>query len=144
MNTFIGFIQDVIASGHRSLVNKFKLTTTATVQYEILAKVVSGGGAGNVIPATSATTRSEIEGICNQTITAPEALTQVPVIEIFENDTFIANLTNNSDAAQNYQRMVLTDSTHVNNTGTDDVNGVVEQVQPFGLPSEKKAIVKFV
>lgn len=144
MSQFTGFIQNEIMQGHRSLVNLNKLSATVTTQNQILAKVVSGGGAGNVIPATSSTARSEIEGVCNQTISAADGLTTVPVIQIFENDTWIADTTNNTSAAHNLQRMVLTDSLTVNNTGTDNANGVVEQVRPFGDAADKKAIFKFV
>lgn len=140
MSQFTGFIQNEIKQGHRSLVQLAKASGTATTANQILAKTTGGV----VIPATSATVRSQIEGVCNQTISSGDALTQVPVIEIFENDTWIADTTNNTNAAHNYQRMVLTDSLTVNNTGTDDPDGVVEQVRPFGDPSDKKAIFKFV
>ncbi|MES2408752.1 MAG: hypothetical protein V4509_00445 [Patescibacteria group bacterium] len=117
-----------------------KDSAQATSQNEVLAKDTGGV----VVPATSATVRSEVEGICNQDISTADALTQVPAIQIFEGDTFIADTTNNTDAADNYQRMVLTDSKHVNNTGTDDPDGIVEQVEPYGEPADKKAIFKFV
>lgn len=134
----------VIAQGHRSLVVLSKLTSTVTTKNQILAKVVSGGGAGNVIPATSATVRSEIEGICNQSIASSEALTQVPAIQIFENDVWMADTLNNTNVAHNFQRMILSDSLTVNNTGTDNANGVVEQIGVVGAAADKKALFKFV
>jgi len=135
-----GFIQAVVKNT-RKIEMLVKDSGDALVQNELLAKDVS---AGTVIPATSGTVRSEVEGICNQDISSADALTQVPVIQIFEGDTFIADTTNNTNAAHNYQRMVLTDSKTVNNTGTDSANGIVEQVEPYGAAADKKAIFKFV
>ena len=135
-----GFIHAQIKNPTRSLKLVNKLAATVTTMHEILAKDTGGV----VIPATSSTVRSEIVGICNQDIAAAEVLTQVPVIEIFGNDTFVVDVTNNSDVAHDGQRMVLTDSLTVNNTGTDDVDGVIEQVEPYGLAAEKKILCKFV
>lgn len=135
-----GFIQAKVHNT-RDILMLDKLSATVTVLNQILAKNVSNG---MVIPATSATVRSEIEGICNLAISVADALTQVPAIQIFDGDTFIADTTNNTNAAHNYQRMVLTDSLTVNNTGTDNASGVVEQVEPYGLTTDKKAVFKFV
>ena len=116
-----------------------KLTGTVTTINEVLAK----NAGGVVIPATSGTVRSEIEGICNQSITAANALLQVPAIAISSGDTFIVDTANNSNAAHNYQRMILSTSLVVNNTGTDNANGVVEQVEPYGVTTGKKIICRF-
>lgn len=140
MAQLTGFIQAQIKQGSRSLVMLDKLTGTVTTINQVLAKTTGG----KVIPATSATVRSEVEGICNQSISSADALLQVPAIEVFENDTWIANTTNNSNAAHNYQRMVLTDSLTVNNTGTDDPDGIVSQVEPYGAAADKKILCKFV
>jgi hypothetical protein len=83
-------------------------------------------------------------GIANESITATQALTQVLAIEIFENDTFVVDSLNNSNAAHNYQRMILSDSLTVDNTGVDDANGVVVQVEPFGPAADQKIVVRFV
>lgn len=133
------FLQSVIKNT-RELVNLEKLTSTVTTKGQILAKNVTNG---KVIPATSATVRSEIMGIANQSIGAAAALSQVPAIEVSHDDTFIANTANNSNTAHNYQRMILTDSLTVNNTGTDSADGVVEQVGVFGAAADKKIIVRF-
>jgi hypothetical protein len=133
-----GFIQSRIKNT-RQLVMLDKLANTVTTVNQILAKNTGGV----VIPATSSTVRSEIEGICNQTIAAAEALTQVPAIVVSGNDTFIVDTANATSATHNYQRMILTDSLTVNNTGTDDANGVVEQVEPYGLAADKKIVCRF-
>ena len=117
-----------------------KGAATVTVKAEILAYTLGG----LVIPATAATVRSAIVGISNQAIAAAEALTQVPAIAVDSNDTWIANTTNNSNAAHNYMRCILTSSTVVNNTGVDDVNGVVQQVEPYGPVTDKKIVCRFV
>jgi hypothetical protein len=52
--------------------------------------------------------------------------------------------TNNSNASHTNQRMVLTDAGTVNNTGTDNANGIVEQLGVVGNAADKKIIVKFV
>lgn len=135
----MSFIQSTIKNT-RELIMLDKGGSTVTTKGEILAYTTGG----LVIPATSGTVRSAVVGISNQTIAAAEALTQVPAIAVDSNDTFIADVTNNSDAAHNYQRMVLTDSLTVNNTGTDDSNGVVQQVEPYGAAANKKIVCRFV
>lgn len=118
-----------------------KASGTVTVLKELLEKIVT---TGLIQPADSTTVRSEVAGVCGQSISAADALTQVPVILVDSGDTFIADLANASNSAHNFQRMVLTNSTTVNNTGTDSASGIVEQVEPYGASSEKKAIVRFV
>lgn len=135
----MSFVQSTIKNT-RQLVMLNKAANTVTVNREILAKTTGG----LVIPATSSTVRSEIEGICNQAIAAAEALTQVPAIVVASGDTFIADVVNNSDAAHNYQRMVLSTSLVVNNTGTDSASGVVEQVEPYGAAADKKIVCRFI
>jgi len=136
-----GFIHDKIKNPTRSLAMVNKLAATVTVMNELLAYELTDGQVG---PATSSTTSALVAGISNQAILAAEALTQVPVIEIFDTDTFVVDCTNNSDIADNGQRMVLTDSLHVNNTHTTSATGIVEQVGTFGAAADKKLIVKFV
>jgi hypothetical protein len=41
-------------------------------------------------------------------------------------------------------RCILTDSLTVNNTGTDDASGVVQQVEPYGAAADKKIICRFI
>lgn len=134
-----GFIQAIIKNPTRSLALANKGDSVVLVKGELLAY-----DTGLAVPADSGTVKADIIGICNQDIAAAEALTQVPYIEIFENDVFVVDSTNNSNVAHNGQLMVLTDSTHVNNTGTTDADGIVEQVGVFGAAADKKILVKFV
>lgn len=133
------FIQAQIKNPTRSLENVNKGTSTVTTTAQILA-----WASGLAIPATSATVRSEIIGVCNQTIASADALTQVPVIDIFQQDTWVADCTNNSNPVHDGQRMVLTDSLTVNNTGTDSASGVVEQIATYGAAADRKILVRFV
>ncbi len=133
-----GFVQAYVKNPTRSLTMVNKASATVTTSKEVLDLT-----AGLAVAATASSTRETIIGVCNQTIAAADALTQVPVIETFQNDVWIADCTNNSNPTHNGQSMILTDSTHVNNTGTTSAVGVVEQVDVFGVPSDKKILVKF-
>jgi len=113
---------------------------TVTTKGQLLARVSDGV----VIPATSASTRADLEGVCNQSLASTDTQTQVPAIMIDPQDTWIADLANNSDPLHNYQRMVLSDSEKLNNTGTDSASGVASQVEPYGPAANKQAIVRFV
>ena len=136
----MSFQPNVIANPSRSRILVNKASGTVITELQVIAKAASGLSA----PATSATTRSEIKGVSTESISAVDALTQAGVLQVFENDTYIADTTNNSNAAHTNQRMLLTDSLTVNNTGTDDANGVVEQLDVVGAPADKKIIVRFV
>lgn len=134
----MAFIQAIIKNPTRSLSMLNKSTSQATTQNQVLVLT-----AGLAVPASSAATVLTIAGVCNQSITAGEALSQVPIIELSENDVWIADCTNNSDPLDNGQFMVLTDSVTVNNTGTTDPNGVVQQVGVYGAAADKKILVRF-
>ena len=135
-----GFIQSVIKNT-RQLVMLDKGASTVTTANQVLAKTTGG----LVIPATSSTARSEVEGICNQTIAAAEALTQVPYEVPSEGDTYIFSTTNNTDKTHNGQAMIIgANSTTINNTGTTSAVGVVVQVEPFGVTTDKLIIGKFI
>jgi len=135
----MAFIQAVIKNT-RELVMLDKGTGTVVTKAGVLAKTTGGV----VIPATNTTARSEIMGICNQTIAAAEALLQVPAIVASSADTWIADTDHNSNVTHNYQRMILgVGGLTVDNTGTDSASGVVEQVEPYGLAANKQIICRF-
>lgn len=134
------FIQSVIKNPSRSLVDVAKGSATVLTKGYVLAYA-----AGLAVLATSSTVRSEIIGVCNQSIAAAEALTTVPVIEVFDKDVWIADSTNNSDATHNGQDMVLgANAGIVNNTGTTSATGVVKQVGVYGAAADKKILVTFI
>lgn len=100
---------------------------------------------GLAILGTSSTVVANVIGICNQSIAAAEALELVPVIELFQNDVWIADSTNNSNAAHNGQKMVLgANGGIVNNTGTTSATGIVQQVGVYGATGDKKILVRFI
>lgn len=137
---YMAFKQNVVAGPSRSRIEADKATGTVITELQVIAKAASGLSA----PATSSTARSEVKGVSTESISVADASTKLGINQIFENDTYIADCTNNSNAAHTNQRMVLTDSLTVNNTGTDDANGVVEQMGVYGDPADKKIIVRFV
>ena len=99
---------------------------------------------GLAVPATSSTVRADLLGVCNQTIAAADALTQVEVIRPSDEDTFIFSTTNNTVATDNGQAMILgANSTTVNNTHTTSATGIVQQVEPFGATGDKLIIGRF-
>jgi hypothetical protein len=135
-----GFLQAVIKNPTRSILMVNKASGTVTTQNYLMDLT-----AGLAVNASSASTTATLAGVCNQTIAAAEALTQVPVIELFQNDVWLVDSTNNSNTAHNGQRMVLGANAYtVNNTGTTSAVGIVEQVDTFGATTDKKILVKFV
>ena len=116
-----------------------KESATVLTKGEILMQT-----AGLAVPATSSTVRADLLGVCNQTIAAADALTQVEVIRPSDEDTFIFSTTNNTVATDNGQAMVLgADSTTVNNTHTTSATGIVQQVEPYGATGDRLIIGRF-
>lgn len=130
-----------ILKGQRSVVLANKDAAQAITRYTILESDVT---AGEVIPADASTVRDNVAGIAIETIASGDALKQVAVEEINENNEYLVDVTNNSNAAHNGQLMVLTNAGVVDNTGTNAAAGIVVQTRVFGLPADKKIFVKFV
>lgn len=97
-----------------------------------------------VIKATSSTSMEDVAGVVVEATTTAD--TSVLVQRPSEFDEFIVSTTNNSDAAHNYHRMVLTDENEVNNTGTDSTSdaAVFMQLGPVGAAADKKIRGRFV
>jgi len=136
----MSFIQANIKNPTRSLKEVPKAGATVMTKGYVLA-----WSSGLAVLGSSATTRPEVIGICNLSSTATDAFTVVPVIETFEKDVWIADSTNNSDATHNGQLMVLgANGGIVNNTGTTNAAGIVQQVGVYGAAADKKILVQFV
>lgn len=135
----MAFIQAIIKNPTRSLRMADKATGTVTTQNTVLMYA-----SGLAVEADSTVTPTTLIGVCNQSIAAADALLQVPVIEAFKHDVWIADCTNNSNVLHDGQLMVLTDSANVNNTGTTSASGVVKQVGVYGAAANKKLLVEFV
>ena len=136
----MSFIQAVIKNATRSLKEVPKGTTVVMTKGYVLA-----WASGLAVLATSSTVVADVIGICNEDISAAQALAIVPVIETFENDVWIADSTNASNAAHNGQKMVLgANGGIVNNTGTTSATGIVQQVGVYGAAADNKILVRFV
>ncbi len=135
----MSFLQANIKNPTRSLKEVPKGTTTVMTKGYVLE-----WASGLAILGTSSTVVAGVIGVCNQTIAAAEALATVPVIEVFQNDVWLADSTNNSDATHNGQKMVLgANGGIVNNTGTTSATGIVQQVGVYGAAADKKILVRF-
>ena len=97
-----------------------------------------------LVLATSSTTPEALAGVATEAKTTAD--TEMQVQEIQDDDEYIFDLTNNSSANHNFQRMLLTDESEVNNTGTDDTTdaAIVVQIHPVGAASDKKMRGRFV
>lgn len=121
-----------------------RVANKATGQVSTLGEILMLT-AGLSVPATSSTTRDNLLGVCNQTISVADALTQVEYIVPGKDDTFIFSTTNNSDSTHNGQAMIIgANSTTINNTGTTSAVGVVVQIQPYGAAADKLIIGRFI
>ncbi len=134
------FLQSVIKNPTRSLEEVPKGASTVMTKGYVLA-----WSSGLAILATSGTVVADVIGVCNQSSTAADAFTTVPVIEAFQNDVWVADSTNNSSASHNGQKMVLgANGGIVNNTGTTSATGIVQQVGVYGATGDKKILVRFI
>jgi hypothetical protein len=132
-------VKQAVIKNTRQLALANKASGTVVTAGEILMQT-----AGLAVPATLSTVRADLLGVCNQTIAAAEALTQVPYIVPSDEDIYIFSTTNNSDATHNGQAMVLgANSTTVNNTGTTSPTGIIQQVDVFGAAADKLILGKF-
>lgn len=135
----MSFIQAIIKNPTRSLKKVLKGSTVVMTKGYVLAY-----SSGLAILATSGTVVADVIGVCNEDITAAQALTQVEVIEAFQNDVWLVDSTNNSNTAHNGQKMVLgANGGIVNNTGTTSATGIVQQVDVYGATGDKKILVRF-
>jgi len=120
----MAFIQANVKNPTRSLKEVPKGTSVVCVKGRLLV-----WASGLAVEAAAGATVATIIGICNEDISAAQALAVVPVIELFPNDVWLADSTNNSNASHNGQQMVIgANGGIVNNTGTTDTAGVVQQV----------------
>jgi len=131
-------IKQATLKNTRQLRETDKATGTATDLGEILAQT-----AGLALPADSGTVLADLLGLCNQTIEIVDDLVRVTYIVVSDEDTFIFPTTNNTQATDNGQAMVLTNSKEVNNTHTTSGSGIIQQVEPYGEASDKLMIGKF-
>lgn len=134
------FIQSIVKNPTRSLKNVPKGTSTVITNGYVLE-----WASGLAILGSSTTTRPNVIGVANGSISAADALAQAQVIEPFLKDVWVVDSTNNSDATHNGQLMILgANGGIVNNTGTTNAAGIVQQVGVYGAAADKKILVSFV
>ena len=132
-------IKQAVVKNTRVIRKENKNTSTVCTKGNIMDLT-----AGLAVDATSGSTTATIVGICNETIAAADALSQVEILVPGKGDTFVVDSTNNSDATHNGQAMIVGANAHtINNTGTTDPAGVVKQVGVYGATGDKKIIVEF-
>lgn len=97
-----------------------------------------------VVKATSSSTAESLAGVVLEATTTDS--TSVLLQKINGNDEYIVDVTNNSAATDNYQRMLLTDENEVNNTHSDDTtdNAIFMQIAPVGAAASKKIRGRFI
>jgi hypothetical protein len=83
----MSFILSQVKGPSRSRVVLNKDASTAITELTVIVKAAGG----LVAAATSSTARSEVKGVSTESISAGDALTQVGVNEVFENDTYVVD-----------------------------------------------------
>lgn len=109
--------------------DEYKVLRIASQAYTIgdLAMVDLTADAVDVVPATSSATTTKVFAVAMETVTS--SATQALFCLINPAQRWVADVTNAPVTNDNYERMVLTDKSTVNNTHTDDtsVNAVFQQ-----------------
>jgi hypothetical protein len=113
---------------------EYRNFTVASQAYTIGDAVMRSTTAGTVIPATASTSGDTLVGVAMETVTSAATSLLVAIIE--PSQVWECAVTNTINSAHNYQKMVLTDKSTVNNTGTDSVaDGAI--VMQVGVGSSK-------
>lgn len=101
--------------------------------------------AGEVVASNASSTFTQTEFVFTESIAAADVRTNVHSWKIDSNNQFIADTVNNTDVADNGQRMILNSTGLLaNNTHTDSAVGVFRQTGVVGVPSNKQIIGEFV
>ena len=116
-----------------------KATSLATTLGTLYVNNVTTGA---LEAAGASTGQAQVIWVANESITAGEARPIVHATRVDQGDIFIADTANNSNAAHNGQRMVLSaGGATVNNTGTDAPAGVFQQIAVVGAAADRKILV---
>ena len=113
------------------------ITSNAVTIGDMLAL---GVGATTWSDAAATTEHWQLKAVAQETVanTATEIKCQI----VYPGQLWIAETANNSAAADNGDRMILTDTNTVNNSGTDDTSeeAVFIQLAPVGAVAEKRIL----
>ena len=101
-------------------------------------------GATTWTAATSSSVHYTKKFIVRKAVTSSDTVAKGFVVS--DSMIFIAETVNNSAAADNGDRMVLTDTNTVNNTGTDSAakEAVVIQIAPVGAAADKRILARVI
>lgn len=124
--------------GPRGGENPKKSTSQAIANGDFLVRSTSG----NVVPGTSSAAIGDYIACATEAVLVGDARADVGGLVAGPGDYVLADTTNNTSNTHNDQRMILTNSQTVNNTGTDSSVGVVVQVSPVGAAGDKKILCK--
>lgn len=118
---------------------EYRTVTIASQAYTIGDLVALSRSAATVVPATSSSLTNDIFGVAMETVTS--AATTLLVAIVRPQQRWVADVTNATNTAHNFQRMVLTDVRTVNNTGTDSTTDAAVVTQLGVVDSTGKRIL---
>lgn len=121
----------------------FIVRTISSLALVVGDLVAYSRSAYKVAKATSSSQVYDLAGIVVEATTTAD--TEVKLQRITPGDEYEVDVTNNSNATHNYQRMLLTDENAVNNTGTDNTTdeAVFLQIGTVGTAANKKIVGEF-
>lgn len=94
----------------------------------------------DVVPATSSSTTTNVYAVAMETVAS--SATELLVCLVTDDQVWSVDSTNNSNESHNYQRMLLTNKSVVNNTGTDNTTdeAVFMQTGTSGTAASKRLV----
>uniref|UniRef100_A0A6H1ZYD3 Uncharacterized protein n=1 Tax=viral metagenome TaxID=1070528 RepID=A0A6H1ZYD3_9ZZZZ len=121
----------------------FIVRTISSLALVVGDLVAYSRSAYKVAKATNLSQVYDLAGIVVEATTTAD--TEVKLQRITPGDEYEVDVTNNSNATHNYQRMLLTDENAVNNTGTDNATdeAVFLQIGTVGTAANKKIVGEF-
>lgn len=127
----------LLSQGSIESAREVAVTSNAVTIGDLLALAV---GATTWADGTSSTAHWQRKGVAVETIASTATVIKLQMV--LPGQLWIAELANNSAAADNGDRMVLTDTNTVNNTGTDSAakEAVFIQDGVVGAAAEKRAV----
>lgn len=118
----------------------FRNYTIASQAFTIGDLVDVSRTAATVTPSTASSKDYEIRGVAMETVTSSATTLLIALVNVQQ--LWSVDSTNNANASHNGQRMVLTDKSTVNNTGSDSTSAsaVFEQVGFTGAVGDKRLV----
>lgn len=113
---------------------EYRQFTIASQAYTIGDVLAYSRSAADVIPGTATTLTTDVAAVAMETVAS--TATSILGCLVASRQRWSADVTNATNVAHNFQRMILTDARTVNNTGTDSTTsaaiitqlGVVDSV----------------